>query len=79
LRKEHCFFAVLSNGRCIAPCHYNQGTEHDGDCTGNDNQIMGGIREVPVSCGFTPYEGSGQEKLDKQKAYLERMKGQYGI
>jgi len=79
VRKKHCSFAVLSNGRCKAHCHYNLDDSFDGDCTGNTNKLMEGQREVRASGGYVPYKGSGMEKLDLQAAYLERMKGNYGI
>jgi hypothetical protein len=47
MRDEHCSNAIVNNGRCIAFCHYNLNLE-PGDCTGNDNPILDGIKPIPV-------------------------------
>lgn len=57
MRSEHCSFAQLNNGRCIAPCHYTRDQETDGDCTGNNNQILDNGRECRVTLGYVSSEG----------------------
>jgi hypothetical protein len=63
MRKEHCAFALLNNGRCVAPCHYTRDLEHEGDCTGNTNRIMEPQLEVRISGGFI--DGTHKEVIHK--------------
>ena len=40
-RDRHCQLAKLnSNGKCIAPCTYNQRNLYKMDCTGNTGKTM---------------------------------------
>lgn len=41
MKHKHCSFAELnSNGRCIAPCHYNLDKTVPGDCLGLTGKTM---------------------------------------